>query len=90
MSILIASQTASAVSNEIYVHASATLLVSSGIAADEDCAIQMKSEIDGWRDTGEVLTSDNPTANVIGPLTIRLSKPSSAAAYGVEITQANG
>ncbi len=90
MSILITSQTAPAISSEIYVHASASLLVSSGIAAGEDCSIQMKSEIDGWRETGEVLTSDNPTANITGPLTVRLSKPASSSAYGVEITQTNG
>ncbi len=84
MSVLIASTTSAAQSNTILVTSNITLIASSGIASGEDCSIQIDTDTEGWRDTGEVLTSDVPAVMIIAPGSYRLSKPVSASAYGVE------
>ena len=86
MSIIITSQTAAANSNEQRTIDCVTLVASSGIATGEDCVISVRTEIDGWTDSGEVLSAASPTANLLGPVTFRLEKPSSSSAYGVEMT----
>lgn len=85
MSILISSQTAAATSNNFYIADKAVIMASSNIASGEDCVIESHSEIDGWIDTLEVLSSTEPVSILEGPCTYRMSKPTSSAAYGVEI-----
>lgn len=84
MSVLIASQTAAGVSLERSVATEVTIVASSGIASGEDCVIEIKTDIDGWRSSGKVLTVDSPAVGLLGPLKYRVNKPSSALAYGVE------
>jgi len=85
MSILIASQTAAADSAGYKTNCDVTLMATNGIASGEDCAIEVLSEIDGWVDSGEALSSDMPVVNLLASVHFRVSKPVSASAFGVEM-----
>ncbi len=84
MTILISSRTDAALTDQYSITSSATIMASTGIASGDDCAIQVKSDIDGWIDSGESLTVDAPTAHILGPITFRISKPLSASPFGLE------
>jgi len=85
MSILVESTLLANSDNIITIKDQATLVATTGIAIGDDCSVDIKTETDGWSPSGVVLTSTNPSANILGPLTIRVNKPVSSIAFAIEV-----
>ena len=90
MTILIASQTAAAdsASTKVISGASVRITATTGIASGEDVTVDIATATDTWTTIADItLTDTSPSTLLSGPAVFRVSKPTSALVFAVELTE---